>query len=287
MRRFKKIYVEITNACNLSCEICPGTSRKKSSMSPEAFDEVLGKIRPFSDYIYLHVMGEPLLHPQFPEILGICGKHGFKVNIATNGVFIGKHKDAILGAAAVRQVNFSIHCMEIQRESALPENYLRDILAFIDEGRRKTGIYFALRIWTMKPGMKASEAILEEIRAFFGLPGKIEDLERKGKGVQLAPKVFLNFAEEFKWPSVDSETAGEKGFCLGMRDQCAILADGTVVPCCLDKDGVMSLGNIFREDFSAIVGGERADRILKGFSEGHAVEKLCRSCEFRSRFDRE
>ncbi|HBC85914.1 MAG TPA: radical SAM protein [Lentisphaeria bacterium] len=343
MKRFKKIYVEITNVCNLSCSICPGTKRSPSHMEPAKFESVLEKISPFSDYLYLHVMGEPLLHPEFPDILGLCELRKFKVNIATNGVLIGKHKDAILASKSVRQVNFSIHCLDIQKNSKLPRSYLSDILEFIDEGRRKTKIYFALRLWNMKPGADANPEILRQIEKFFLRSGQNEDPDnfaikryfntkegghscppwrsfpakpgppkrglenprsleerevqcdykttnrnlKEKKGVELAPNVFLNFAQEFKWPDLHSKTFPEgKVFCRGMRDHCAILVDGTVVPCCLDKDGVIPLGNIFADDFSKLISGVRAEKIVKGFSEGRAVEELCKSCEFRNRFSK-
>lgn len=285
MKKFKRIYVEITNACNLTCSICPGTSRKTSFISPESFESILGKIRKFTDYLYLHVMGEPLLHPEFPELLDICDRHGFKVNIATNGVLIGRHREALLKSKALRQVNFSIHCLEIQRNSDLPKTCLADILKFIDEGRRNTGIYFALRLWNMKPGAESDIDLLERLRDFFGLAEKIENMDMKGKGVELAPNVFLNFGEEFTWPGMDPEPPLDgKAFCRGLRDHCAILVDGTVVPCCLDRDGVICLGNIFEDEFSEIIRSERAEKIIRGFSEGRAVEALCGNCGFRRRF---
>lgn len=286
MKRFKRIYVEITSACNLSCSICPGTRREKSFMELVAFDEILGRIRPFTDYLYLHVMGEPLLHPRFPEILDVCGRHGFRVNIATNGVLIRRHKDALLESGSVRQINFSIHCLDIQRNSEIPAGYLADILEFIDEGRRKSGIYFALRLWNMKQGTVPDTGLLSGIERFFSLPQKIMDMKIEGKGIALAPRVFLNFGEEFVWPEPDSGVSEDKAFCRGLRDHCAILVDGTVVPCCLDRDAAVSLGNISSLELPEIIGSLRAEEIIRGFSEGRAVERLCRSCGFRRRFSR-
>ena len=286
MKRFKRIYVEITSACNLSCSICPGTRREKNFMELGAFDEILGKIRPFTDYLYLHVMGEPLLHPRFPEMLVLSDRHGVKVNVATNGVLIRKHKDALLKSKSVRQINFSIHCLDIQRNSEIPEGYLDGILEFIDEGRRKSGIIFALRLWNMKSGAEPDRALLSGIEKFFSLPQKIMEMKIGGKGIELAPKVFLNFGEEFAWPDQDSGIPEDKGFCRGLRDHCAILVDGTVVPCCLDKDAAVPLGNIFKSGLQEIIGSVRAEEIIKGFSEGRTVEKLCKTCGFRRRFSK-
>ncbi len=253
-------------------------------MEPEVFDRILTKIRPYTDYLYLHVMGEPLLNPHFPEILNFCGKHGFKVNIATNGVLIRRHKESLLESDSVRQINFSIHCLEIQRNSEIPPGYLRDILEFIREGRSRTEIIFALRLWNMKEGTSPAPAIISEIERFFSLPQKIADMNIKGKGIELAPKVFLNFGEEFVWPDQNYGVSEGKGFCRGLRDHCAILADGTVVPCCLDKDAAIPLGNILKSELQDIIENAISKEIIRGFSEGRAVETLCKKCDFRKRF---
>jgi MoaA/NifB/PqqE/SkfB family radical SAM enzyme len=327
MKRFKRVYVEITNVCNLTCSICPGTKRKPSFMSPESFEAILKKIKPFTDYLYLHVMGEPLLHPELHELLKICETLQFQVNIATNGVLIKKHQDSLINSKALRQINFSVHCLEIQRNSEIPDNYMSDILEFIGEGGKTSKAYFALRLWNLKKGDKMDAALLKQIGEFFRLPYntelhslgkergsrvprlqsaatdshgtplprssiatlfKIEDRIIREKGIQLAPNVFLNLAEEFKWPETDliSKRPGDSGFCRGLRDHCAILVDGTVVPCCLDREGVTSLGNIFKLEFDNIIDGEKAQRIIVGFSEGKAVEPLCKNCEFRKRFSK-
>ena len=288
MKRFKRVYVEVTNVCNLTCSICPGTKRKQAFMPPESFEEILRKIKPFTDYIYLHVMGEPLLHPEFPELMRISETLGFQINIATNGVFIKKHHDTLMNSKALRQINFSIHCQEIQRNSKIPENYLSDILAFIDDAGKKSKAYFALRLWNMKQGDKSNAGLLKQIGEFFHLPFNIEERIAKENGIPIAPNAFLNLAEEFKWPEINSNSkhSDDKGFCRGLRDHCAILVDGTVVPCCLDKDGTTSLGNIFELEFENITGNEKAQKILDGFSEGKATAPLCKVCEFRKRFSK-
>lgn len=272
-------------------------------MPAGVFEAILKKIRPFTDYIYLHVMGEPLLHPEFPEIMGIGETHGFKINIATNGVLIKKNMETLINSRALRQINFSIHCLEIQRNSMIPENYLSDILEFIEKGGEKSKAYFALRLWNIKPGDKTNVALLKQIEEFFHVSFKLEDRIVQEKGISLAPNVFLNLAEEFQWPEISSlrekshlpltgkmpvlhSNSDERGFCRGLRDHCAILVDGTVVPCCLDKDGETSLGNIFESEFEDIIGGEKARKIIAGFSEGNAVEPLCKVCEFRKRFEK-
>ncbi len=286
MKKFKRIYIEITNACNLDCSICPGTKRPKTFISPQSFELILKKIKPFTDHIYLHVLGEPLLHPDFPEILSLCEKNALKVNISTNGVLIKKHENILLTSKAIRQINFSIHCLEIQQNSAIPDAYLDNILSFIEKGRGDRPIFFSIRIWNFKDKNNLNLELTKKLENSFSTPFKINDLIHDKHKITLAPNVFLDIAKTFIWPEIREEKIHDDGraFCRGLRDHCAILVDGSVVPCCLDKDAVIRLGNIFNSQLDIILNSERAKKIVEEFGKGKAEEKLCKSCEFRKRF---
>lgn len=256
-------------------------------MASSSFESLLKKIMHLSRHIYLHVMGEPLLHPEFPYMLELCGKYGFLVNITTNGMFIKKHGEMLLNSNSLRQMNFSIHCAEMQRNSAMPGTYLGDILDFIGKGRQVNNVYFVLRMWNSGSNGKSSAEILGKIWKFFSLPSGIQTAKNDRYGLELVPNVFLSTAEEFTWPDISgshNSLGNGRQFCLGLRDHFAILVDGSVVPCCIDKDGCMELGNIFESDPDGILGSERAKNIVAGFSQGKAVEDLCQICEFRNRF---
>lgn len=70
---FSRMYLEITTCCNLSCSFCPGTKRPAAFLSPENFHTLAAKLRPYGEHLYLHVMGEPLLHPQLPRCWRFAG----------------------------------------------------------------------------------------------------------------------------------------------------------------------------------------------------------------------
>ena len=82
------MYLEITNVCNLRCAFCPGTQRPRRFMTPEEFRQLAARLRPYGTYLMLHVMGEPLLHPQLAELLDIAGVLGFQVCLVTNGTLL-------------------------------------------------------------------------------------------------------------------------------------------------------------------------------------------------------
>ncbi len=102
MRKFRRIYIEITNVCNLKCNFCPVTNRKPEFMTTELFKRILYEIREYTEYIYLHVKGEPFLHPEIDKILDISFEKGFKVNITTNGTLINNVRDKIINKKALR-----------------------------------------------------------------------------------------------------------------------------------------------------------------------------------------
>ncbi|TKI12468.1 radical SAM protein [Bacillus wiedmannii] len=290
MKKFKKFYLEITSVCNLACSFCPPTERQKQFISVEDFAKRLDQIRPHTDYIYLHVKGEPLLHPKIDQLLDLSHEKGFKVNITTNGTLINKRRHRLLNKPALRQMNFSLHSFDGHPGSQDKEGYVRSILSFIREATSQSDLIVSLRLWNLTQDNKTNAEIqknrdlLSIIENEFGLSYQIEEKLTPGKGIKIAERVFINQDYEFQWPALHEEEDDGKGFCHGLRNQAGILANGTVIPCCLDGEGIINLGNINNDSFSNIIEGERATNIVDGFSKRVAVEELCRKCGYRKRF---
>lgn len=289
LKTFKKVYIEITSVCNLACSFCPPTARAKGLIKVEQFNKILDEIRPHTKYIYLHVKGEPLLHPRIDQLLDAAHAKGFKVNITTNGTLIKKNREKILGKPALRQINFSLHSFDGHEGSENREKYLGDILDFVRDSREYNTI-ISYRLWNLQQdhvsdvAARRNRETLEILENEYNLDYRIEEKVEPGKGVKIAPHVYLNQDHEFRWPSLLEPEDEGKGFCHALRSQAAILVDGTVVPCCLDGEGVINLGNVHEKSFSEIVEGERANKIVAGFSRREAVEELCRKCGYRQKF---
>ncbi len=291
MKKFKKIYIEITNVCNLACNFCPKTRRSPEFMTIETFGKILDQIKPHTNYIYFHVKGEPLLHKEIDRFLDISYEKGFKVNITTNGTLIEKVKDKIITKPALRQINFSLHSFDGNEGVSNKDEYVKNILSFTKEAFIHSDIIISLRLWNLqkdnitKHQKRINNEILQSIEEEFNLPYSIEEKVSPGRGIKIAERIYLNQEHEFQWPDLKNEEESISGFCYGLRNQAAILVDGTVVPCCLDGEGIINLGNIHENDFSKIVEGERAKNIFNGFSRREAVEELCKKCGYRERFD--
>lgn len=276
--------------CNLACSFCPPTERQKQFLSVEDFSKRLDEIKPHTDFIYLHVKGEPLLHPKIDKLLDLAHEKGFKVNITTNGTLINKNKHKLLNKPALRQMNFSLHSFDGHPGSIDREGYVRSILSFIKEATFQSELIVSLRLWNLTQDnmtnleRQRNREVLEIIENEFELDFKIEEKVVPGSGVKIAERIFINQDYEFQWPALHEEEDDGKGFCYGLRNQAGILANGTVIPCCLDGEGVINLGNINQSSFTDIIEGDRAKRIVDGFSNRVAVEELCRKCGYRKRF---
>ncbi|MDD2492412.1 MAG: radical SAM/SPASM domain-containing protein [Bacilli bacterium] len=275
-KQFKKIYIEISNICNLKCPFCSKTNRKKLAMTAQEFSAILKQVKEYSDYIYLHVKGEPIIHPQFMEILSIAAANNIKVNITTNGVDINKVKEGLLNCPAIHQVNISLHslvCLSANEK----DKYLDDIYEFIDNVSHLKSFFVSLRLWIKN----------EELNKYI-----LNYLEMKlAKKIIIGDKsiidnVYISSDEEFVWPSMDLPYLSDVGRCLGTRDQIAILTNGDVVPCCLDAEGIIKFGNIFDESLTNILAKPRFLEMKKGFENGKIVEELCQKCSYRLRFEK-
>ncbi|GGG71101.1 radical SAM/SPASM domain-containing protein [Paenibacillus radicis (ex Gao et al. 2016)] len=290
MKKFKKFYMEITSICNLACSFCPPTERAKGFIAVEDFTMRLDQIKPHTDYIYFHLKGEPLLHPKIDQLLDISHEKGFKVNITTNGTLLQKNKHKLLTKPAIRQMNFSLHSFDGHEGSVDKDGYIGSVLSFVREALEQTDMLISLRLWNLSEDnmtnaqRNRNREILSTIEKEFELDYFIEERVSPGSGLKLTDRVYLNQDYEFEWPDLKAEEDDGKGFCHGLRNQAGILVDGTVVPCCLDGEGVIDLGNINDKPFSDIVEGERATRLYEGFSRREAVEELCRKCGYRKRF---
>jgi radical SAM protein with 4Fe4S-binding SPASM domain len=287
MSHFKKVYIEITNRCNLNCSFCPKSKRKTEFMTVGSFKMILDEIKPFTDYIYLHVKGEPLLHPDIDKILDASHEKGFQVNITTNGTLIQETQNKIILKPALRQINFSLHSFDEKPSDEGKDEYLNHIFSFAKEALANTNMYISFRLWNLqKEGLNTNgnKSIFDLLEKEFGLDYALEEKLTPGRGIKIKENLYLNSDYEFKWPDIKDTYENPSGFCYGLRDQVAILVDGTVVPCCLDGEGVTELGNIFSQNFGQIIASERAKNIYEGFSNRTAVEKLCCKCQYKERF---
>lgn len=291
MKPFKKVYIEITNVCNLSCDFCPKTTRVPKTMTQKDFLHIIKAVKPYTDHVYFHLLGEPTIHPELKTYLEISHEQGLKVNLTTNGTLIHKVQEILMEAPALRQVNISLHSFESNDTQMIMENYIKHITDFVNEATQRSGVICSLRLWNMDSEMltaknKCNEDIFGLLEDQLDLNFDIREVLKGKSGIKLKKNVYLNMAEKFEWPEQANHTVNKEVFCYGLRDQIGILVDGTVVPCCLDSEGRIPLGNIFESPLHEIIESERSQKIYHGFSNRRAVENLCQSCSYARRYSK-
>ena len=282
MRKFKKVYVEITNICNLNCSFCPKTKRQPMEMSPEFFDGILCKIKPYTDYIYMHVMGEPLRHSNIEKLLDYCADREIFANITTNGTLIKEVGEKIKDKPALRQINISLHSFESEKQEYF-QQYIENILSFIREIQKKGKIIICLRLWNLNAEGSAisNKIITDMLKKEFNLHKNIAEGVTDRNGLKLAHNIYLQQEERFIWPKSGGKEIFTNGKCFGLKTHFGILCDGSVVPCCIDSEGSMILGNLKENSLEDILNSNRANTIREGFRESKVVEDFCKTCGFR------
>ena len=277
--RFKKVYIEITNICNLNCSFCIKDNRIKKSMSISNFENILKKIDGYTDYIYLHVKGEPLIHNNLDEILSLTCKYNKYVNITTNGVFLKDKVDILKKYNNIRQINISLHSENNKT------NYVEDIMEAVDKLKN---IFIVYRFWALKNNKLDNKMLeyLEKIKEKYFINDDMYNKIIKGNNIKIDNNIYINKAKEFEWPSLSNNYYNECGFCYGLKNQIGILVDGTITICCLDSFGVSNLGNIFNDNMEKIIDSQKVKNIIKGFNDRKVYLDICRHCSYKERFNK-
>lgn len=272
-----RIYIEITNACNLSCSFCPSPTKRLRQMTIDQFKKIINEIKGHTQHIYFHVQGEPLSHPLLNSFLDIAYENQLKVHIVTNGTMLSKINKTFFIHPALAQCSISLHAWEeFTEEDFLAHlNHLIQLKEIILQS--KASIF--LRIWNKK-----SER-MHQIMTHFLPEMDIEKLNKLGKHrIKLNQNITIDLDDQFKWPSLDDPFVSSNGRCHAGTKMLAILVDGTVTPCCLDPQAILDIGNIYEQSFDELIKNQRYINLINGFKQNKLIEDLCQHCSYRTRF---
>ncbi len=260
-------------------------------MSLEHFEEINSQLKDYTKQLAYHVVGDPLVLSNLAKYLDISLKNDLEVNITTTANNLNeKHFDTLMHKA-IRQINFSINSYNANSHKKSLDEYLDPIISFIKHAQDKKHEYFInLRIWNLDEEQSAKEfnqKVFEKINKSFETNILLDEVyKNKPKNIRIDRKLFFNFDEYFNWPSLGNKFVSDKGFCYGLDSHFGILSSGDVIPCCLDQNACVNLGNTNDTQIKDILNSKRVIDIQKGFKEGKVVEELCQKCEYRLRFDK-
>lgn len=282
---FKRVYLEISNICNVQCSFCPVVEKDKKLMSLDEFEAILKQVAPLAEIVCLHLMGEPLAHPKFLQILEICKKYNTQIDLTTNGILINKYKEKIVNSKCIRQINFSLQAFKDNFPERDINTYLNPIFEFVKLAHDiKPTLYMNFRLWNQESSYSDNEDIFLKIENYFGVEINRNIVVGAIKSKNIWNKLYLHFDSRFEWPSFSLPQQGKQGRCHGAVNHIGIHADGSVVPCCLDKDAVINLGNVKEQALADILNSDRFTKMRKGFLNGVLVEDFCQHCTFINRF---
>lgn len=265
-----RCYIEITNTCNLDCHFCPKHQRKRRQLSAEEFDLLTDKVRGKVCFLYFHLMGEPLLHPLLPQFITMAREKGFKTVLTSNGTLL--HRAMNLLDTLPHKVQLSLHSHESNARGEL-SSYMEEVMNFATQAAAK-GTCVVLRLWNQGGMDKENELVMDYIAEYVPRPWK-----ERPDGFRLCDNLYLEFDRKFEWPSANASSAKREVFCKALLKQIGVLSDESLVPCCLDHNGDVVLGNLFHQSLEEILSSPRAQAMIEGFQHHTATEALCQNCE--------
>ena len=266
-----RCYLEITNICNLDCVFCPKNNRAKRKMTVEEFEHLTDQLKGQIRFLYFHLMGEPMLHPHLDDFIRIARDKGFIPILTTNGTLLAHGLKTL-----PYKIQISLHSHEGNgRDDA--DRYIGEVMQFVLKAAAE-GTIIVLRFWNQGGFDSSNESLLDKIAEYVPRPWT-----ERYDGWKLSDKIYLEYDQMFEWPDEEHEEyGGEEVFCYALRNQVGVLVDGTVVPCCLDHDGSVPLGNLHHQSLAEILSSPRAQALYDGFSHHRAVEPFCKRCEYAS-----
>ena len=287
--KFYRIYIELTNVCGLRCSFCPTKNLPNETMSVAFFESIVKEAKGFTNEIACHVVGDPLTLSNLSDYLDVIHKYKMKAMLTTSGYFMKKHSYETLFHPCVKQINISLNAFNKNDTSFTFEQYMRPILEFCHEKvNRKEESFINLRMWNLDELMSEKNFNLElfqKLNSEFGVCLELEKLDPKEKkSIRLDYKVLLHFDNYFEWPSLANSNYGH-GTCQGLRSHIGILSNGKVIPCCLDNDAVMELGELKKQSLKEILYGTRATKMIEGFNVALCSEEMCLKCSYKERFN--
>jgi len=223
----------------------------------------------------------------------MANEKGFKTVLTSNGTLL--HRCLPLLDALPHKIQLSLHSHESNARGELA-SYMQEVMNFSMQAAEK-GTCMVLRLWNQGGRDLENEEVMRLIEQYVPKPWK-----ERPDGFRLADHLYLEFDRKFEWPTAGEESeknlkdelekesedeSGEESpkkekkqlFCKALIKQIGVQSDGSLVPCCLDHDGDVVLGNLLHQSLEEILASPRAQALIDGFKHHTASEKLCQNCE--------
>lgn len=267
----KRVYLEITNSCNLNCPFCTN-NKGNNFLSYEQVANYLEQIKPYSNYVYLHMLGEPLLHPNFNEILNKLDKLNLNLQLVTNGTLLYKFPD-ILEHSCLRKLSISIHSVN---NIDINDDYFKTIDQLINKNKHSN---IELRFYDYDNLSDKLKHYLDSLKEKYNF-----EITPKKNSYKLKENTYVYFEELFRWPNINDEIINDTGTCHGAIDMIGINSSSEVTICCLDPYAYNTIGNLKKQTLKDILDSEKYKQYISDFKSHQIKSELCKRCSYRLRF---
>ncbi len=270
-------WFDIVRVCNLKCIMCPqskGLKPLREKMSVDVFQSVIDDICENRPLVKLYLSGEPLLHEGLFEMIEYAGAKGCRTMIHTNATALTRETAERILSSSLTFLCFSFDgCSETVYERLRPPARFEHVRSNIER-------YLALR---RERGGAGPRTAIEIIR-MDETADKLGDFVSEWRGTEVDD---VHVAEYTTWHGLVEDRRIEKRSgppeykpCAAPFSHGCILADGTVVPCCLDVNGRMPLGNVTTSRFREIwAGSEYRQLRLEMLTGTFGPNCICDRCD--------
>ncbi|MFP6144790.1 radical SAM/SPASM domain-containing protein [Helicobacter pylori] len=276
---FKKIYIELSDICGLQCSFCPNPKNVRGVMPLELFEKVCKEVAPLTPIITLHVLGDPCKLKNLNRYLNVAKRFSLKVDLVTSGEYL-RDFEALL-QDIIYQISISLDAGLDHHNKLNQHRYIQKILEFCRyKCEKNSEVFLNLRIQdsTLEKHQNLIKPFLESFECI-----SLETLISQGRA-RLFKKSFLNIQKTFKWPNLNAQNPlnqeSKIPYCYGLIKQIAILSNGVVVPCCMDTQAHINLGDLNHTPLKDILNSQKAMAIKTHFLKGEALELLCKNCSY-------
>ncbi|MCQ2852436.1 SPASM domain-containing protein [Helicobacter pylori] len=276
---FKKIYIELSDICGLQCSFCPNPKNIRGVMPLELFEKICKEAAPLTPIITLHVLGDPCKLKNLNRYLNAAKRFSLKVDLVTSGAYL--HNFETLLQDAIYQISISLDAGLDNHNKLNQHRYIQKILEFCRyKCEKNSEVFLNLRIQdsTLEKHQNLIKPFLESFECV-----SLETLKSQDRA-RLFKKSFLNIQKTFKWPNLNAQNPlnqeSKIPYCYGLIKQIAILSNGVVVPCCMDTQAHINLGDLNHTPLKDVLNSQKAMAIKTHFLKGEALEPLCQNCSY-------
>ncbi len=248
-------------------------------MPLELFEKVCKEVAPLTPIITLHVLGDPCKLKNLNRYLNVAKRFSLKVDLVTSGVYL--HDFETLLQDIIYQISISLDAGLDNHNKINQHRYIQKILEFCRyKFEKNSEVFLNLRIQdsTLDKHQNLIKPFLESFECV-----SLESLKTQDRA-RLFKKSFLNIQKTFKWPNLNAQNPlnqeSKIPYCYGLIKQVAILSNGVVVPCCMDTQAHINLGDLNHMPLKDILNSQKAMAIKTHFLKGEALELLCKNCSY-------